>query len=387
MLPLCFTAFVCFGVVLVLVGANQAQIATDLGLDLERSGLLGSALALGLGIGVVGAGPLFDRFARRPVFVAATLLSAAALVTLDAGVGFERLLLHVVVLGLGIGAYDTFISALVAERYRQHAARPMILVHAGATLGAVVGPLLIGSFATDLHWTASFRMTGLSHVSIAAWALFVRFPEPTTPAQERAAGGGTARIVRSPALLPLAAIAFAYVGIEASMTIFAVPYAGEALDLSEARGRAAISAFWLGLLVGRLAVLMLPGRVGPRLLVAAGASSFAIVLGGVWSASPHLVPLFAAVGLSLGCVFPLMITLAAHHFAHAPGTAVGLASGAGAVGGLLVPWLVGRVGDSAGIATGIGSVALWSLLIVVGGAFAASFASRAIGGLGDRTSP
>jgi MFS family permease len=68
-LPLCFCAFLAFGAVLVLLGANQASLAAELGLDLARSGLLASALAAGLGAGVVIAGPLFDRYPRRPLFV------------------------------------------------------------------------------------------------------------------------------------------------------------------------------------------------------------------------------------------------------------------------------------------------------------------------------
>ncbi len=66
MLPLGFSAFLAFGVLLVLVGANQADLARDLSLDLARTGLLGSGLAAGLGIGVMAAGPLFDRYPRRP---------------------------------------------------------------------------------------------------------------------------------------------------------------------------------------------------------------------------------------------------------------------------------------------------------------------------------
>jgi fucose permease len=110
-------------------------------------------------------------------------------------------------------------------------------------------------------------------------------------------------------------------------------------------------------------------------------------LGGVWSASRHVVPLFAAVGITLGCVFPLMIALAVRRFPHAPGTAAGLVSGAGAVGGLLIPWLVGRVGDTAGIATGVGSMALWSLLIAAGGVAAGRFILPATGARRDPEPP
>jgi fucose permease len=370
MLPLCFSAFVCFGMVLVLVGANQAEIARELHLDLARTGLLGSALALGLGVGVVAAGPLFDNRSRRPLFVGSTLLAAAALLGIDASVSYPRLLLHVVAAGLGIGAYDTFINALVVERFRERAVRPMTIVHAAATLGAMLGPVLVGAAAAQHHWTVSFRWTGAAHLGIAAWALLVRFPAPPSRAPAERAIATPRRLLLSPALLPFAAVAFAYVGIEAAMTIFAVPYAGEGLGLAPERGRAAISGMWLGLLAGRMLTAALPNRLGPRLLVVAGALGCACVLAGVVSASPRVVALFIAVGIALGCVYPLLIALAGHQFSHAPGTAAGLAAGAGAVGGFFVPWLTGAIGDAGGIAAGVGSLALWSLVIAAGGAAA-----------------
>ena len=92
MLPLGFAAFLAFGVVLVLVGANQAALARDLSLDLSRSGLLGAALVLGIGAGVVGSGSLVDRYPRRPLWVFSTGLAGAALLGVSPGLGFERML-------------------------------------------------------------------------------------------------------------------------------------------------------------------------------------------------------------------------------------------------------------------------------------------------------
>jgi len=367
---LCLASFACFGLVLVLIGANQAEIAADLGLDLAQSGLLASALAAGLGVGVVGAGPLFDRAPRRPLFVASMLLAATALLGVDPGVSYPRLLLHFGAIGVGIGAYDTFISALIVERHREHAARPMVIVHAAATLGAMVGPLLFGLLTETRHWTASFWWTGAAHLAIAALALCVGFPRPMHRSGTRTAARTDPRlraILRSRAILPFAVIAFAYVGVEACMTLFAVPYARASLELPEALGRAAISGFWCGLLLGRLAVAALPGRIGPGLLVGAGILAGACLTAGVASESPHVVALFGLTGGVLGGVFPVMIALVGHQFPGAPGTAAGLAAGAGALGGLLVPWLTGWLGDAFGIAVALGSLGIWSLAIAAGG--------------------
>jgi fucose permease len=371
-LVLCFSAFVCFGVVLVLAGANQAAIAADLGLDLARSGLLGSALALGLGVGVVGAGPLFDRGARRSLFVGSILLAAFALIGVDAGVGFTRLLVLLALIGVGIGAYDTFINALIVERYRERAARPMTITHVGAAVGAMLGPVLIGVAFAQSHWTASFRATGYAHLSLAAAAFAYRFPIPARPPRPTRRAGEPAktrvqRLETKLALLPFAAIAFAYVGVEASMTIFAVPYGSGALQLAPESGRVAISAFWLGLLVGRLGSAASERLLQARLFVVAGLLGAVCVTVGVEIASERISLVFGLAGFAWGCVYPLMITLAGRQFPESPGTATGLAAGFGAVGGFAVPWLTGAIGDTWGIATGLASIAFWSAVIAAGG--------------------
>jgi FHS family glucose/mannose:H+ symporter-like MFS transporter len=348
----------------VLVGANQAEIAADLGLDLARSGLLGSALAVGLGVGVVAAGPLFDRRARRPLFVGATLLAAAGLLLVDADTGYALLLVHMVAIGVGTGAYDTFINGLIVERFRDRAARPMTIVHAGATVGAMLGPTMIGFAVARGHWSASFHWAGWAHLGLTAAALAFPFP---AAAARRADAHRTHRLLFAPALLPFAAIAFAYVGVEASMTIFAVPYASRSLSLTPDVGRAAISAFWLGLLIGRVGSAVSTRLLQPQLFIAAGALGAAAIVAGVASGSTQVLLVFFAVGFAWGCVYPLMITLAGRQFPHAPGTATGVAAGFGAAGGFAVPWLTGVLGDAWGVATAVGSIAAWSLLIAAGG--------------------
>jgi FHS family glucose/mannose:H+ symporter-like MFS transporter len=366
-------SFLAFGVVLVLPGAHQADLARALGLDLARTGLLASALAAGIGVGVVLAGPLFDRFPRRPLFVASLYIAAAALLTVRAQMSFTAWLLHVGAAGFGIGLYDTLINAAVAERYREAAARPMSLMHAAATVGAMSGPVLAAAFVANGSFVASFRAVGAAHVALALWAMRLRFPDPP-PATHRAdvppAQRGAAGMAASVA--PFALIGFAYVGVEASLTIFAVPYATAALGLSAARGAAAISAFWLGLLAGRVGVLALPVALGARTLGASGALAAAVLLLGVATRHGVVELTFFATGTALGCVYPLIMALVGERVRHARGLAAGLAAGAGALGGMAVPWLTGALGDARGVAAGVGSLAVWCAAIALAAALARS---------------
>jgi len=365
-LALCFAAFVAFGVVLVLPGANQKELADALGLDLSRTGLLASTLALGLGVGVIGAGPLFDRYPRRPLFAGSTALAALALISVDESTGFTALVTHIAVLGVGIGAYDTTINALVAERFQARASRPMAAVHSGATLGGVLGPAFVALASAGRHWSASFQAIGALHLAITLWALLTRFPQPPP---HRPAEAAPAEPILSASLLPFAGVAFAYVGVESALTVFAVPYATGALALDEGRGRAAISAFWMGLLAGRLAMMLLR-EPDARVLVGTGLLASAALALGTISGAVQVEVFFAAVGFSIGCVYPLMISLAGQRFPHARGTVAGLVAGAGAVGGFAIPWLTGAIGDRLGIVGAVASLIVWTLAIAAAAAAA-----------------
>lgn len=361
-------SFLAFGVVLVLPGVHQGDLARALGLDLARTGLLASALAAGLGVGVVAAGPLFDRLPRRPLFVASLLIAAAALLSVQAQMSFARWLLHVAAAGLGIGLYDTLINAAVVERYRDASAKPMSLMHAAATVGAMSGPLLGAALAGRFGFVASFHAAGMAHLLLAGWGALLAFPPP--PLRHDSAHGAhvDASLLRTVA--PFAAIAFAYVGVEASMTIFAVPYASGALALPDTRGAAAISALWLGLLAGRIGVLALPVVLGAGTLCAAGALAAVALAGCVATQQGVVEATFFVTGTALGCVYPLIMALAAMRVPQARGTAAGLAAGAGALGGTAVPWLAGSLGDAMGVAAALGSLAGWCAVIAGAAAWA-----------------
>jgi len=358
LLPIGFAAFFAFGVVLVLVGANQADLATALHMDLARSGLLGAAIALGAGTGVTAAGPLVDRLPRRPLFVSSLLVAALALLTMDRNVSFWQAFVHLFLLGAGAGFYDTLLNAVAIHEGGAEAAKPLALLHAGATAGAVAGPPLIGWLARIGDWSWSFHLTGVAFVLLAVWASFVRLPAPPRDVPSHA----TRRVFRLP-LLALAVVGFSYVGVETAMTLFAVPWAQALLLLPAARGQTAISAFWLGLLGGRLVMLSLGRSLGTGFLAAAGVGGALILAAALWVRIPQLELVTLAAGLALGAVYPAMIALAGAEFPFATGTAAGLVAGAGALGGFAIPWLTGALGDAAGLATGLASSSLWCLTI------------------------
>ena len=359
MLTLGFLTFTLFGVVLVLVGASFESMADALELTLDQLAVLGASLQLGLGAGVVIAGPLVDRLPRKPLLCAACALAAAALASVESEMSFARAVFHVVAVGFGGGLCETTINTLTVQRFRERAIRPLTLIHTAANVGAIGGPLIIGLLIAGGDWTAGFRATGIGWALAGIGWLFVRLPHPV------ASGARPARqaSILTPGLFALSAVAFAYVGMESGLTLMAVPYATDALGLDASRGRSAISAFWFGLLLGRLGIVALTARADIRYLIGGGIAAGLLLATGVALGFTQVELLVGATGICVGFVFPLMVSLAGEWFPHSAGTATGLVIGAGCLGGFLVPWLSAAIAQSESVALGFGSFALWALCI------------------------
>jgi len=362
LLAFCSAAYFLFGVVLVLLGSTQHEMARALDLDLAGSGLLVSFLALGLGVGVVAGGPLVDRFPRRPAFVGAMLLAGLPLLCAGPDLELSIWLLLIALAGAGAGMYETLVIGVVTERYTTRSVRVVAALHAFVTAGAVSGPLAADWMSAHFDWSAIFTSLGAGHLALAAAALIVPLPTHAPRANTRDEAGES---LFSTAFLPFAVMLFAYVGVEGALTIFAIPYATEALSVGPQRGRAAISALWLGMLLARLALAALHGAGGARFLVVCGSLSAVILVAAAAAGSSSIEVVYLASGLVLGGVFPLVVALTTQRFPHARGTSIGLAIGVGSFGGFVVPWLTGALGDAVGIAAAVGSLAVWPAMIAV----------------------
>ncbi len=359
-----FAVFLLFGVCLVLLGANQESLSADLGIDLTQLGLLGSALALGIGVGVAGAGPIVDRSPRKPLFVGAALLAAAALGWVEPGMGFTRVLAQLTAIGVAIGVQETLVNTCITQRDGLAAAKPLIVVHAGATLGAALAPLAILNLAASPSWIDVFRATAVAQLALAVVCTCLRFPEP--PPHHTSA----ARVpLPLRALLPFLWISFAYVGVETTLSLFIVPYA-DSIGVAETRALRAMTCFWGGLLAGRLMLLTVRQRIDARFLAGAGLAGACVIGFGIGLRTEAIEAVYGLAGLGMGFVFPVLIALASEHAPAARGTATGLAAGAGALGGLAIPPLHGSLGDAFGVAVALLALVFWCSVILLASAVA-----------------
>ena len=373
MTGLATASFLAFGTLLVLFGANATEIISDLGLDYAQFGLLGSMLSLGLGIGIVASGPISDRFPRRPLYISSCLLVIAAATSLGPDTTYQRLIVHMIAIGLGAGFYETVLNAIVVEEFPETAGRRLLFIHSGAPLAACIVPLLIDFVRNSgsLEWHETFRIAGLLHLPLVVAACFVTMgftSSPRSGLRDLEENATPAKAADRLSLVVICVATFAYVGVESALTIFVVDHATTDLGLPAARAARTISAFWGGLLVGRLAAGLSPRSpgAGTTALLAASAAGMLLAFEQNLFGSPEFA--MAAVGLVLGGVFPIMIGLAGRTLPRSAATALGLAGGLGSVGGFVVPWVTGRIAADRGLPIAFASLAGWLVLLAAAAA-------------------
>ncbi len=360
-MPLALLAFFLFGALLVLPGALFGEFAAAFQLDLAQSGAVASALMIGIGLGVLGSGPLADRLPRRALFVVAALGCCAALGAAAFASSFTQLVLALGVLGAAAGCYETVLNAAVPESQPERAAARLSLAHAAATLGAALGAPALAGAARTLGWSRLLSVLAIGFLGVAVCGARARFPMPASAGSL----AGAAAPLPLRLLAPLALASCAYVGIEAAFSAL-LPAFASARGESAAAGSLAISGFWAGLFVARIAFarLALPARAR-ELVLGSLIAALLLALGGAGFV-PALVLWSAAIGCALGAVFPVLVVLSGDAAPLRRATALALVVAFGSVGGGALPWLAGAAGGAFGASAVMFTLAAASAAIALG---------------------
>lgn len=243
------------------------------------------------------------------------------LAVVGAGLADSPLLLAAALafLGCAVGATDAAMNmqALALQRARQ---RPMVSAcYAWYSLASIVGALLAaGAAAANIPLAAFF--TGCAVIIVPLQLVAGAFLLPDV---ETSQGHTERRVPWAPVIVLGIALLAAYVLDSATQNWSAV-FLSQALGSPESVAALGYAVYSLVLMVGRAGVDRVLPRLGPVVLVAAGAGLSIVALLVVALAPTATVALlgFGLLGLSLAPVIPLAFVAAASHDPGGTGRAV-----------------------------------------------------------------
>ena len=338
-------------------GLVIAHLRDELDLSYSTGGLHVTAFAAGSIVAGVISARLEHALGRRTLFWSAAALMGSGVIGLSAGRIAEATVGSVLVMGLGGGLLLVTIQAALADHHGERRTVALAEANVAASIAYVV---LIGVLSLTAALHAGWRVALLATltVPVLAWwsnrRLAIDAPPPSRTAQGHLPG----------AYWIAAVMLFCTTAAEWCVTAWGATFVEEAADVSADTAVGLMAGYFGGVLAGRILGSRLARRHDPARLLA---FALAATAAGVAILLPSAGPAQALVGLSLvgiglGNLFPMGVSLAV---ALAPGRAV-LASGrAVAVASfavLLAPVTVGTLADATSLRSALGVVPVMLVL-------------------------
>jgi MFS family permease len=353
-----------FGIFFV-VGLGMAAWLVSIPAVQQRTGI--SHATLGLLLLVLGAGGVtgmqiagyaIARWGSKVVTGAALGLYVVAVNLPVHTTGTLTLGLALLTFGLANGAVDVSMNdqAVIVERGY---GRPiMSAFHAFWSVGGAAGAL-IGAAALGLGYQVSVAVLIAAVAAAVGGVICVRLlltrePAPTTHATAAVHDGTTTpavgRSIRR-RVIGFAVLAFLLMLAEGVANDWSALHAVEHLDQPTSAAALAYATFAVAMTVGRLTVDRIAGRFGPAFVVRYGSLAAAVGIGVVMVSPVFGLTLvgWAVFGLGLAGVVPQLFTAAGNISATNQSIILSRVVGAGYVGQLAGPALVGVVAGGIGL--------------------------------------
>ncbi len=333
-------------------GPAVALLRSELGLSYTMVGVYSAAWSLGAVIAGTCYAPLTGRVSRRHLLWCPALAVTAGAGVFAVSTSVASTLTAALVMGISGTALQMATQSVLSDSHGSRRGQALVEANIGAGASAVAAPMALGGLAaTAAGWRPAMALPALAFAIL--YGLFGRQALPGAPDSRDPGRRGVFGLPAACWLLCL--LVAAGIGVEFCVVYFGAELLESAAHLAPAAAATAMTAYYAGILAGRLggARLMRQRGRGVVLLWASVAVTLAGLLAMVLAGGKgvEVGGLFAA-GAGVANLFPLSLALALGTAGELTDTANGLAQ---LLGGLLVlgaPFSLGVLADHAGLLAG-----------------------------------
>ena len=166
------TAFACLGLGRFALGMLLPSMGESLGLSYAKMGYISTGNFVGYLAAVIAAAPLVRRLGERMTIAAALLLVAVSMMLVSQAGGFPQVLVLYVLTGMGSGAANVPIMALVSHWFiRRHRGKAAGYIVCGSGLGIIVSGAVVpvvNAAAGAGGWRVNWLIFGAMALAAAA---------------------------------------------------------------------------------------------------------------------------------------------------------------------------------------------------------------------------
>ena len=355
-LSICYSVFLFNGMLALSIGSMLPFIRDARGLDYAFAGMIVSLHSVGNFLSSFFAGPLAIALGRKK----SILIFESALPIAYAILLFSKspwlIALAFLLSGLARGACSNFSNAMVNQLAPGKAA-VLNGLHAMFSVGAFVFPIILTvlTATNSANWILACGM--MLVLGCIAWVLYSMFPVEETAAAAKTEKKVDYRFFKEPLFYLCTGTLFFYLCAEQGVIGWMITYFKDAGIMSASLSQLMASVLWIMILAGRLTVAALSNKVKKEnLLLGMGIGFVLFFLILLFSRNTAVIVLgILGFGYSMAGIYPTTVSFAGKlisKYSMAWSFILTFAS----MGSILMPSIIGKIAESAGIVSGMSSV-------------------------------
>lgn len=375
---LVFLTFFVISLLTNILGPIVPDIIGSFSVSLTAAGLLAFAFFIAYGVASIPAGFLVERFSEKPTMAIAFLAGGLGSLSFALFPRYGVAIVSYFTIGAGMATLQVAVNPLLRvaggeEHYAFNSTVAQLVFGSASFLSPRIYSYLVVNLNNashdesvflrilrrhtppDLPWASIYWIFAASALTMVVFVSASRFPRVQYTAEERVGSSATYRVLLQQRVVWLYFSAmFAYVGCEQGtadwISSFLSRYHG--FD-SHTTGAATVSWFWglltAGCLIGMFLLKIFDSR---KVLVGACVGALACLSAALFGPGKIAVIAFPGVGLFASVMWPIVVSLALNSVAEHHGAFSGIL-GTAIIGGAIVPVIIGRIGDYAGLRSGM----------------------------------
>jgi fucose permease len=361
-----------------ILGPIIPDIIDSFHVSLAAAAFLPFSFFIAYGVMSIPGGVLVDRFTEKPVIAGAFLLSllgslafaitpvypvaVASLFVIGAGMAILQVAVNPLLRTAGGEEHFAFNSALaqfvfgvasfLSPYLYSYLTQELRLP--GARRGPLVG-LLAKLTPAALPWVSLYWIFVAVSLAMLAVILLTHFPKVFRTEEESAGSRAMYRkVIAKPVVWAYFVCLFFYVGSEQGTSVWISKFLTDYHHLDpHTVGASAVAWFWglftIGCFIGTFLLKLFNSRAVLGGTCVCALSALSVALFGPASAS---VIAFPVVGLFASVMWPILLSLALNSVSEHHGSVTGVLCSA-IMGGAVLPLLIGKIGDVAGLRVGM----------------------------------
>lgn len=320
-------------------------VSTEFSMTATGSGLLVAAQSIGAVIMPLLFGSISDRIGKKRVLLIFSAFFLVGCVVAALAGSIFIFVLGVFLIGAGYSVCECTGSAALADAYPEKSAQYINLSQCMFSLGAVASPILIRYCMTGFLWSwrSVFFICSSAYILLIFTLSRAQFGNELTHSLPKTRAP-LSTFWRNSFFLLLLLSLFLYSGPESGIGYFAETLFSKKLG-EEALGAYAISIYWAMMALSRFVFGLV--RLSSRHALPLIFGLSAILLSFLSISYMPMLSLIAYgfIGFVFGPVWSLLMDFAAKQYPQKTGSAIGLMSAGGGLGGMAFPAVMGLLAD------------------------------------------